>query len=285
MLLLLPLSATAVFSDAIPTTVGQRDRPIVIGIFPRRKPTTTFRMFKPLAKYISKNIHRRVDLETAKDLATFWKNVKAGRYDIVHYNQYQYIKSKKLYGYKVIARNKEFGHSMLRSAIVVRKDSKIQSLNDLKGKVINFSGDKKAFISYVLNVYLLKNSGVETKYYTSQFSKNPVIATYSVYHKDSDAAGVGSVVLNLNSVKKKIDTYQLRYLATSAKVPHLPWAVKKEMDPSLVKSIQALLVNLHNKDSGKQILKQAQIEQFIETHDADYDIVRTMIKTILQEDL
>ena len=55
------------------------------------------------------------ELVTAKSFAAFWTEVTQRRYDIVHYNQYHYIRSAS--DYEVIAHIEEFGKSTIAGAI------------------------------------------------------------------------------------------------------------------------------------------------------------------------
>jgi len=108
------------------------DEALVLGIFPRYKATETTTMFKPLADHLSQRLGRQVTVVTSKDFESFWHGVNVQKYDIVHYNQYHYIRSAR--AYRVIAHQQEFGKAAVSGALFVRKDSGIKSIGDLKGK-------------------------------------------------------------------------------------------------------------------------------------------------------
>ena len=178
-----------------------------MGIFPRRNADTTLSMFKPMAEALSEALNRKVVLETTYDFASFWSNVANNSYDIVHYNQYHYIKSHHDYGYRVIAKNVEFGHEKIAGSILVRKDSNIESLQDLKGKRIIFGGGHKAMMAYIVPTYLLRQAGLKEGDYFEKFALNPPKAVIATYFKQATAAGAGSYTLELPLVKKEIDTF------------------------------------------------------------------------------
>ena len=116
--------------------------------------------FKPLAEHLSKVLGEEVKIVAPKDFKEFWKGVQSNQYDIVHFNQYHYIKSHKELGYNVIAANEEFGSSTIAGAIAVRSDSGINSVADLKGKTILFGGGKMAMTSYIATTAMLKKAGL-----------------------------------------------------------------------------------------------------------------------------
>lgn len=272
-----------VFSANLVLANSTDPKPLILGIFPRVDAIETNRMFQPLAHYLSVVTKRPVILETSKDFATFWKGVTQKRYDIVHYSQYHYLKSHKDQGYQVILKNIEQGHDTIASAIVVRTDSNIHSIADLKGKTIIFGGDKKAMQAYVIATYMLRKGGLKAGDYVEKFSKNPPNAVLAVFYRQADAAGAGDLVLSLPSVIYQVDVSQLKYLVVGDQLPHLPWAVKGDMDPALKLKIQEAMLNLNKTPQGLRILKKIGFDGFAIATDAEYDRHREIIKEVLGE--
>lgn len=245
---------------------------LTMGVFPRRAAAVTNKLFKPLANLISEKLGEKVKLVVTKDFKSFWKGVEAGQFDIVHFNQYHYVLAHDQQGYKVFATNEEHGKSTIAGAITVRKDSGIEKVEDLKGKTILFGGGRKAMGSYVAPTAVLKQHGLtEGVDYTAKFAKNPPGAVISLFHKAADAAGTGNVILQLGSVKKKIDVAELKTLAESEPYIQLPWAAKKGLDPAKVKKISDLMTSL---PKGDAVLKSAKVTGFASADDADFAKVR-----------
>src|SRR5262245_47254535 len=107
----------------VPAARAADDDPLIMGVFPRRSSAETAKLFTPMADYLGERLGRQVKLVTSKNFDAFWKAVTEERYDIVHYNPYQYIRSAKTY--KVIAHTQEFGKDAVAGALFVRKDSGI----------------------------------------------------------------------------------------------------------------------------------------------------------------
>lgn len=256
-----------------------------MGVFPRRSVQTTTEIFTPLAKYLSSKLQREVRLETTHDFASFWQQVGQKRYDIVHYNQYHYLRSHKEFGYRVIAQNEEFGLSKIAGAIVVRTDSGINSLHDLRGKKIVFGGDRLAMQAYITASYLLRQAGLKPGDYFEQFALNPPKAAIATFYQQAAAAGTGDHVLELPRVTEEIDTSKMKYLATSQPVAHLPWAVKAEMPAQLVGEVSSLLTGLKQSADGRELLQQLRLSNILPASDVDYNEHRHIIKTVLNEDL
>jgi phosphonate transport system substrate-binding protein len=188
-------------------------------------------------------------------------------------------------GYEAIVRNSEFGQSTIAGSLVVRKDSGIDSISDLKGKTILFGGGHRAMQSYIAARWLLQNDGLMTGDYETRFALNPPNAIISTYLGQTDAAGVGDVVIRLAAVKRIIDVREMRYLAKTKPMPHLPWAVPPGVDMPTRRALQDSLIGLSGNPSGQALLDTAKLSGLVATQDADYDVQRRLVREVYGEDL
>ena len=87
------------------TVQAAEEDPITLGVLPRRGLQDTAKAYGPLAEYLSIKVGQRVELKLTPDYDTFWRAVSAQQYDVVHYNQYHYIRSHKELGYRLLLVN------------------------------------------------------------------------------------------------------------------------------------------------------------------------------------
>jgi len=259
-------------------------QPLKLGIFPRRGIKRSYKLFNPMANYLSEQLGRTVVFETAKSFESFWQQIKQRRYDIVHFNQYHYIVSHNHHGYDVFATNKELGVNSISGSIIVRKDSGINTIEDLKGKTILFGGGKRAMQSYISATWLLRQAGLQAWDYTEKFALNPPNTIISTYFKRSDASGSGDSVMKLDNVRERIDISQLKFLAKTAPMAHLPWAIKSSLATDTKQAIQSILVNLHRTEAGREILKIANLDALLPATDSDFNAHRKIITDIYGKD-
>ena len=265
--------------------VQAADEPFSMVIFPRRNVKITYRLFKPMASYLSRELGRDVRLVTPRDFKSFWRILTQGDFDLVHLNQYHFVIAHDKYGHEAILKNVEFGSATMRGIIAVRKDSRIESLQDLKGKKILFGGGRRAMISYQVPTWLLRNAGLREGDYEEVFAKNPPNAYISVYNKRADAAGVGNVAQRLNIVKNTVDISKMKVLAEGPELPQLVWAVKNTMQPGLSKKIQTILSNLSSHAEGQAILDKAQLTDIALASKEEYEPYRQIIQHVQPNDL
>jgi phosphonate transport system substrate-binding protein len=274
MVSLLWLIAAATWAPVIQAA----EDPLIMGVFPRRNSEETAKLFTPMAQYLGERLGRKVTLATSKNFASFWKAVTDQRYDIVHYNQYHYIRSAQTY--QVIAHIEEFGKSTIAGALYVRKDSGITDLAQLRGRTVMFGGGEDAMISYIASRYLFLQAGLKKDDFKSLFAVNPPNAILALNRRQSDAAGAGDGVLDLPEVRNAINTDELTALAVSAPLLQLPVAVKHAMPAKLRASIQSILVDLKNSEAGRQVLKSAIMTGMGKAGDTDYDPHRKMATAV-----
>ena len=281
--LLVPALLAALLT-LVPLPLHAEEDPLTMGIFPRRSAKATVTLFQPLADHLSLALGRTVRLEAAKDFNAFWEGVKAQRYDLVHFNQYHYVKAHHRFGYEVIGHNVEFGRPDLRAAIYARHDGDIRSLADLRGRTVLFGGSRDAFIAYMAATQLLRRAGLEAGSYTEAFAKSPPNAIQGVFYRQADAGAAGDIGIRLPMVVKKIRVEELTTLAESEPFHHIPWAVHGNMEPLLRQRIQTLLTELDQEEGGRAVLKAARLNRIDAAEDADFDRHRAVIREVLGEE-
>jgi len=273
-----------VWCTSVQAEPHSQDDELILGVFPRRNAADTINSFEPMARYLSEQLGRPVHLVTSMTFAAFWHSVESRQYDIVHFNQYHYVKSRDLYGYNVILKNEENGESTIAASIVVRKDSGLDKMMDLKDKRIIFGGGPTAMQSYIGASYLLQQGGLKEQDYQTVFARNPPNAILATYYRQADAAGTGDKVLDFTLFKNAIDREQLKYLVRGRQLPHLPWAVSPDVPDSVRNRIQEILAGLDKTPAGRKILASAHLTGLRIVRDNEYNQHRLIIREILNED-
>ncbi len=274
-LLLFTLLADAII---LAPAAAEQD-PLKLGVLPRRNPSLTTELFTPLVEYLSRELQREVQLVTSRDFDTFQQDVKASRFDIVHYNQFHYVRSSDQY--RVIAHNEEFGRGTVAGALYVKKDSGITSVEQLRGKKIIFGGGTDAMMSYVLPRYLLFQAGLHPGDYEEVFAKSPPNSLIALYYGEAEASGAGDILIDLKVVKDSVDTSELTHLAMTEQLLHLPWAVHRSMPEALAVRIQSLLAGLKTTPEGQAILERAQMTGIGLADDSSYDPHRRIVDLVM----
>lgn len=283
--LLLALLALLLFAPRQAAAENHASQPthLDLGIFPRRTPAESRRMFLPLVRYLERELDLPIRLHTPLDFQSFERDLQAGTYDLVHLNQYHYIRAHHELDYEAILMNEEFGTSSIGAVIWVRKGNGIETPTDLMGKRILFGGSEHAMVSYIMAVDLLDKHGLPQGAYSKVFGFHPVRILTSLFYRQGSAAGSGDVVLKLAERKGRIDTTKIIPLLTGPKHAHLPWAVKPNLSPSIRDQLLSAMLKLNDSGAGKRILEQTGLTGIRTASDKDYDPHRAIVQRVQKE--
>ena len=169
--------------------------------------------FRPLTAYLERQLGRPCEAIPV-DTQDLESRFAAGEFDFVHGNSLLYVILKENHDLQLVATEKrgQFG-SRTAGAIIVRRDSPIQSLKDLKGKRMIF-GPQLAPSGFLAQYDLMLQAGFdpdrELDYYAlprGTFKHEKVI--YGVYFGEFDAAAAPALDLEIMTRQGKISVDDL----------------------------------------------------------------------------
>jgi phosphonate transport system substrate-binding protein len=264
--------------------------PIRIGYMNCNSVEETMERFRPLTVYLEQQLGRpceAVPVDT-QDLET---RFAAGEFEFVHGNSLLYVILKENHDLQLVATEQrgQFG-SRTAGAIIVRRDSPIQSLKDLKGKRMIF-GPQLAPSGFLAQYDLMLQAGFdpdrELDYYAfpqGTFKHEKVI--YAVYFGEFDAAAAPALDLEIMTRQGKISADDFRVLAQSETIPYCTFGAAKNVDSKLVEQFRKVLLELTPETTVEvdgqrlKVLDAAWIDGFETLLDQDYDPIRVMAKRV-----
>ena len=243
------------------------NRPLTVGIVPQQSPGELARLWTPVLKHLEEHTGLTLQFETAKDVATFDKRILAGEYDIVYSNPlvYALVLHPRLH-YEAFAREKD---RRLVGLLVVRKDSRYQTLADLAGADLAFPAEVAMAASVIPRAHLEKQGIAFTPHYVGSHDSVFLAVEKGIY------AGGGGVTRTLEMLPAPVKD-QLRVLWTSTGYPPHPFAAHPRVPADIVRRLQAALIAMDSEPAGQAILKPLAFTGFMSTRDADYEVLRTL---------
>lgn len=238
------------------------------GLLPRLSEKEMIDGFTPLAKYLERELGVKVTLVVPKDFDTWTKDAKAGAYDIAYTNPYLYVvvkKDVKLAEPLVIASEPEIG-KQLYGTIIVKKDSPIKSIAELKGKTIAAT-DPGSAGAYLVQMLMLQKAGLKKDDVKLIFEKKRDPVADAVLAGKADAG----FVRDDDVEKLKAGPDKFRKLGKSDPIPNWPIFIAKKMDPAMAAKLKAALLKLKPGDlQSIKILAPARIDGFVPTTDKEF---------------
>ncbi len=272
-------SAVFLFLAAGMLISGVATAEIRMGTVPRLSAAELQQMFAPLAEYLSKETGEKVSIVVPKDFPAFKEAVKAGQMDIGFANPLIYVEAKQTANIEPLALSSEVkSGTRLRGIIIVRKDSSITALPDLKGKKFVFM-DKDSPAGYLFQILLLSRAGFDAKtdIHLLPFAKRHDKVIAAVLDRSADAGGIRED--ELEKVKDKIDISQIRIVGYTDYFPNWPFFATEKLKPETAAKVKAALLKLKPNDpKNEPILGPARLTGFIPVSDKEYDDLRKAAK-------
>lgn len=166
-----------------------------------------------------------------------------------------------------------------KSEILVKADSPIKTVADLKGKKMGWQGVTSA-AGYVYPGFVLKKAGVDpVKDVTGVQFQGHDKAVIALLNGQVDAVGVFQDI-RTNMLKDYPDVFkQTRVLSYSDKIPNDTIAVRSDMDAAWKKKITDAFIAIGNDPEGQKVIFDVYSHKgYVASNDSKFDIVRNVNK-------
>ncbi len=273
------MTVVLVIVTVISFGAGAASAEIKFGALPRLSAAELQTMYAPLADYLARETGEKVTIVIPKDFDAFKDAVKAGHMDVGFANPLIYVQAKEKSNIEPLALSSEVkSGTRFRGVIIVRKDSGINKVQDLKGKKFIFV-DNDSAAGYIFQMLLLSKAGfdVNKDITVLPFGKKHEIVTTAVFNKTADAGGIRED--ELDKMKDKLDISQLRIVGYTDYFPNWPFFATPKLKPEMAAKIKAALLKLKPNDpQNEKILGPARLTGFIPITDKEYDELRKAAK-------
>jgi len=234
------------------------DKPVVhFGINLRYNPVILYKRYQPLMDYLTQNTPYRFELKISRDYQEAVKFLKEGRTRISSLGDGAFIEAILLHGAVPIVKplNKD-GKPFYRCAIIVPRNSALNSLQNLRGKSIAL-GSYHSTTGNLIPRYLLAVNGINLQGIGSVASlKNHDAVTKAILKGQYDAGAVKDVFA------EKYGEYGLRVLAYSNPIPSVPLVVRSDAPREFVKAVTEALLKLDPRNPDHQKLMENWDEEY-----------------------
>lgn len=258
----------------------EADKPVIyFGVIPRYNPLVMYKRYQPIMDYLTSETPYRFELKISKDYAEALRFLRDGVTQISSLGDVTFAEAHFSYQAQPILKPlNSKGVPYYRSAIIVRSDSPLTSIKELKGKTVAF-GPALSTSGNLIPRYLLWDNGIPLQSLKS-FSnlKHHDAVAKAILKGQFDAGAVKDVVA------EKYKPHGLSILAWSAPLPAVPLVVRKETPPEVVQAITTALLKLdRNNPAHKAMMKNWDDEfsyGFAPAKSEDYTRIFTMIRDI-----
>ena len=238
---------TFIMANAACAAESSGQKPLILAVHPYLSKDEIISRFKPLADYIARAAGRPVQLRVGRDYEEHIDAIGTDSVDIAYMGPAEYVKLVAKYGKKpLLVRQEIDGQKLLKGEIIVRQDSPLQSLSELKGKRFIFA-DVNSTMGSVIPQKMLIQAGVPlTSLASYKFVEGHDNVALAVLAGDYDAGAI------------KEETFQkyaprgLRALAHSPSVYDHVFVTSTRLPAELVGILRSSLLKLNGSPEGNR---------------------------------
>lgn len=216
-----------------------------VGIVPQFDAREIYKIWRPILDHVEKDTGIRLELEGAPTIPEFEKQFIAGEFDFAYMNPYHILVAREHQGYIPLVR--DVGRT-LHGILVVRKESRIKSPEELDGKTVSFPAPNALGASLMIRADLAEN-------FQSEVIPSYVKTHSSVYLNVlmGLAEAGGGVQKTLKQQSKEIQDGLKVLYRTKDVSPH-PFVVHPRVPENVGKSVAGAMLALGKTDGGQKLL-------------------------------
>jgi phosphonate transport system substrate-binding protein len=252
-----------------------------LAIHPLHNPQQLSQAYQPLIDHLNKQIPEvQFELEASRDYQVYEQKFRNREPALLLPNPWQTLQALKV-GYHVIATAGD--KEDFRGIFVVRKDSGIQSPDQLRGKSVSYPSPT-ALAAAIMPQYFLHTKGININrdinniYVGSQES-----SIMNVYLGKVAAGATWPPPWRLFQKTYPAEAAQLTVIWETPSLINNAVMVRDDVPQHIRTKVQGVLTGLQQTSEGKDILSGMETSRFLHATDSSYDIVREYTKRFEKE--
>lgn len=256
-----------------PLTAQPEEDEFVIGLIPEENIFRLVKRHRPLADYLTEKLGRKVRFTILSRYGDIIDRFITRDMDGAFWGSFSAILAFEKLDVEPVATPVALdGSTTVESYIIVRKDSGIETTEDLRDKTAAFV-DRATATGYIFMLAYLKEKGIDdidTFFGRHYFTGSHDSTVHAVLDGRADVGAVKSRIFNNMLKKDPLMQEELVILARSPKLPDTTLCLLRDLNPSARERLRKTLVNMHKDIRGKEVLDALGAKSFVEANSRDF---------------
>lgn len=266
--------------------LGSAGNPIKMAFVPSQDSQKVLASGEPIGAALKEITGLTFQVSVPTSFSAVIEAMGASQVDVGWLNPFGYVLARDKYGVNVILATVRQGSKSYRAQIIVRADSGITSIDQLRGKKFAFA-DPVSSSGFLYPTALFLSKGYDPKTFFSEvvFAGGHDKVVIAVYNKQVDGGSTfgdsvdgGPPTDARTLVQRTLPDVlqQVKPIATTERIPNDTVSVRKDLPAPLTKLITDGLLYLQTTPEGQKYLKDLyNINGLAPADNADYDSLRS----------
>lgn len=261
-----------------PAAPAAPQAPLTLALTPSRDPTALKEAGDAFASAITRISGVPVKAIVASDYAGVVEALRSRRVELAFVHPVGYVLANREAGCQILVRDIWQGKTAYTARFYVRKDRRIQRVEDLRGKTVAFV-DPASSSGYIYPMVLLIKQGLvhdrdpKSFFKEALFSGTHEAALQSVLHGRVDAAASFDKAPELH-LKDPALVAQLGFVGETPEIPEAGICVRPGVPAEAVAKVKRALLSIKAPEHAALLKQIYDIDGFVEASDRDYQPVR-----------
>jgi len=274
LLLVLVLAACAPSEPAL----GSAERPLVMAFVPSVETQQLLAVVTPFAQLLEKETGYRIRAEVPTSYVAVVEAMGAKKVDIAQLSPFAYVLARQKHGVETILTFVRTGKPTYQGYIVVRSDSGINTLDDLRGKKFAFV-EPTSTSGHIYPKALLVQKGIDPDRFfaSATFAGGHDKVLIALMSKQVDGGAVYDGARDLPGIVQQYPDIKTatKIIAETPPIPNDTIVVRPDLPADMVAKLREAIIKVSGTPEGETLLKKTyRIDGFVPSKDADYDPVR-----------
>ncbi|HLO75111.1 MAG TPA: phosphate/phosphite/phosphonate ABC transporter substrate-binding protein [Magnetospirillum sp.] len=247
---------------------------------PFSTPETLFSIYQPLIDYVNGRLGGpKLKLEAARDYESFEQKLYYRNLDFALANPYQTVMAVPN-GYRIFAKMTD--DSQLRGLVLVRRDSPVREVADLKGKAVSYPADS-ALASTLLPQAFFHQHGLNVKTdVDNRYVGSEESSILNVFLGNVAAGTTWPLAWTRFQRDEPAKAAQLTVRWETQSLPNNGWVARDDVPPEVVDKVRGILAGMGGDPEGRRILEAMLVAGFEPADDQTFEPVQDFLRQFNQ---
>jgi phosphonate transport system substrate-binding protein len=222
-------------------------QPLKLGVVSFYNPRIMYLKYQPLVDYLALHTGTPWELVISPSYEQTVQDLCSGRLSLAYLGPLTYVRARAECGALPIVRLNTGESASYRALVMVKRDSPIQQINDLAGKVVGFGAPLSTSSHLVPREMLLDAGLVPGRDVRCEYFWHHDRAARAVLLGEVDACGIR------DTVGRRFEQRGLRIIAESAPIPNFPLVAGPSTSSHLREQLVRALVTLPRADQAVEL--------------------------------
>lgn len=246
---------------------------LIFGVPAKKAGIDMYEAWLPIIEQIEEISGLQIGLTIIKDHEKLSHDMKLKIIDFGYFSPIPYVMAQEKISCKAIVMRVKYGTPYYKTGFIVKKDSAIDSLQDLYGKTLALTNQRDSTSGYFVPLAMLKEVGIDPENDLKNiiYSGKHINVLKTVSFGIADAGAIKLYILEDSQNEKYVN--QIKIIAFSHFLPGSAVAVRRDLNEDIAAKLKNAFLDISLTEEGREALAMMNFNGFVQAEHELYRII------------